>query len=167
MQRRMSNSRRAGSRQQTGVVPAPLGSRFMASFLDSLILGVPFVVLLVLRGGLAQGNLYGHGVVRVLAGLGVTAATGVYQVAFLVLRGQTPGKMATAVRVVDVSTGQLPTVGQALRRYAAMYLAAAIVSLLLPGGSSLLGIVVGISVLADAKHRGLHDKAAATIVVVA
>jgi len=65
----------------------------------------------------------------------------------------TPGKMATKLTIVDASTGNKLTTGQAIGRYFAYMLA------MLPIG---LGFIwIGI----DKKKQGWHDKLSGTVVI--
>jgi len=82
-----------------------------------------------------------------------------YYIGFTVLRGQTPGKMLTRTRVVMLDTSRLPTLGPATMRW------------LIPGffvflpGVSVASAVVYGWLLFDTLRRGLHDKAAKTVVI--
>lgn len=72
---------------------------------------------------------------------------------FWVYRSATPGKMAFGAKIVDVETGDPPTVGQCVGRYAAY-----IVSML-PLGLGLFWVAV------DRRKQGWHDKLAGTAVI--
>ena len=93
--------------------------------------------------------------VRILQGL-VGAA---YYIVFTVSRGQTPGKMLIGTRVVMQQTGQIPD------------LAPSVVRWFVPGvwvflpGVSIISVVIYGWLLFDTLRRGLHDKAAKTVVV--
>ena len=93
--------------------------------------------------------------VRILQGF-VGAA---YYVMFTVSRGQTPGKMLIGTRVVMQQSGQIPG------------LAASTVRWFVPGvwvflpGVSIIAVVIYGWLLFDTLRRGLHDKAAKTVVV--
>lgn len=65
----------------------------------------------------------------------------------------TPGKMAISARIVDADTGETPSIGQLIGRYAGYFLSA------IPLG---LGFVW---VAFDARRQGWHDKLAGTVVV--
>lgn len=72
---------------------------------------------------------------------------------FWITKQATPGKMAIRARVVDARTGANITVGQAIGRYLAYFVA------MIP---LMLGIIwVGI----DRRKQGWHDKLAGTVVI--
>ena len=82
-----------------------------------------------------------------------------YYIGFTSLRGQTPGKMLAGTRVVMERTAEIPGLRPATLRW------------FLPGvfwflpGISPLQLAVYAWVLFDGRRRGLHDKAAKTVVV--
>jgi len=82
-----------------------------------------------------------------------------YYVGFTAVRGQTPGKMLTGTKVVMQATAEIPGLGPAALRW------------LIPGlfvflpGVSIISVVVYGWLLFDNLRRGLHDKAAKTVVV--
>lgn len=74
-------------------------------------------------------------------------------VLFWLYKSATPGKMVLKLKVVDATTGNVLTVGQAIGRYLAYFLAS------IP---LLLGIIwIGF----DNKKQGWHDKLANTVVI--
>ena len=74
-------------------------------------------------------------------------------VLFWVYRQATPGKIAISARIVDARTGEKPSTGQLLGRYAGYYVAT-------------LPFMVGILWVAfDRRKQGWHDKLAGTVVV--
>jgi len=74
-------------------------------------------------------------------------------VLFWLYKSATPGKMVLKLKVVDATTGNVLTVGQAIGRYLAYFLAS------IP---LLLGIIwIGF----DKKKQGWHDKLANTVVI--
>ncbi|HVM03439.1 MAG TPA: RDD family protein [Acidimicrobiales bacterium] len=95
-----------------------------------------------------------------------TAAYLAYVVGLTVLRGQTLGKMALGTRVVDAGTGALPTLWQASTR-TIVPLAGLVVDVAL--GTAAVGafwvLVVYGWLLVDDRRRGLHDRAAGTVVM--
>lgn len=93
--------------------------------------------------------------VRIVQGL-VGAA---YYIGFTVSRGQTPGKMLTGTRVVMERTGQIPNLGPSALRWVVPGL-----FVFLPGVSVVAAVIYG-WLLFDSRRRGLHDKAAKTVVV--
>jgi len=73
---------------------------------------------------------------------------------FWIYKSATPGKMLTGIIIIDVKTGQAPSVGQCIIRYIGYYVS------MLP---LFLGILwVGI----DTRKQGWHDKIAGTAVII-
>ncbi len=88
---------------------------------------------------------------------GLVAA--VYYVGFTASRGQTPGKMLIGIRVEMERTGQIPGLGSSVLRWVVPG-----VFVFLPGISVAAAVIYG-WLLFDSRRRGLHDKAARTVVV--
>lgn len=88
---------------------------------------------------------------------GLVAA--VYYIGFTVSRGQTPGKMLIGTRVVMERTARIPGLGASALRWVVPG-----VFVFLPGVSVVAIGIYGWLVF-DSRHRGLHDKAAKTVVV--
>ncbi len=84
-----------------------------------------------------------------------------YYVGFTVWRGQTPGKMLIGTRVVMERTARIPGLGPSTLRWVVPG-----VFVFLPGVSVLRAVIYG-WLLFDSLRRGLHDKAAKTVVVLA
>jgi uncharacterized RDD family membrane protein YckC len=82
-----------------------------------------------------------------------------YYIGFTSSRGQTPGKMALGIRVVMLSTAQIPGVGPSALRWVVPG-----VWVFLPG-VSIISVVIYGWLLFDTLRQGLHDKAAKTVVV--
>ena len=80
-----------------------------------------------------------------------------YEIFFVALKGQTPGKMATRIKVVRADNGELPGWGPAAGRW--VLPAVGYVLLILPG------LLVHASLLWDDRRQGWHDKAVRTLVV--
>ena len=95
-----------------------------------------------------------------------TATYLAYVVGMTAVRGQTLGKIALGARVVDAGTGTLPTLWQASTR-AVVPLAGVVVDVAL--GFAAVGAFWVLTVygwlLVDERRRGLHDRAAGTVVV--
>ena len=73
---------------------------------------------------------------------------------FWIYKSATPGKMLTGITIIDVKTGQAPSIAQCIIRYIGYYVS------MIP---LLLGIFwVGI----DRRKQGWHDKLAGTAVVI-
>ena len=94
-----------------------------------------------------------------------TAAYLTYEVVLVVLRGQTLGKIALGTRVVDLATGRIPTTWQAATR-GVVPLAGVLVDVAFDIAAVGIFWVLAVygSLLFDDRRRGLHDKAAGTVV---
>lgn len=77
----------------------------------------------------------------------------VVTLAFWVRRGATPGKLALGLEVVDIGTGERPTLRQAVIRYLGYLLST------LPLGLGYIWIAL------DPRRRGWHDMLAGTVVI--
>jgi uncharacterized RDD family membrane protein YckC len=131
--------------------------RLVGFVIDWMILVMIALVLVsVLRIDLGSGDaLRLPASVRIVQGL-VAAA---YYVGFTVARGQTPGKMLLGTRVVMQRTAQIPGLGPSTLRWVVPG-----VFVFLPGVSVVAAVIYG-WLLFDSLRRGLHDKAAKTVVV--
>jgi len=94
---------------------------------------------------------------RIVQGL-VGAA---YYIWFTASRGQTPGKMLIGTKVVMLSSAKIPGIGPSAMRWVVPG-----VWVFLPG-VSIISVVIYGWLLFDTLRRGLHDKAAKTVVVYA
>ena len=92
---------------------------------------------------------------RIVQGL-VGAA---YYIGFTVARGQTPGKMLMGTRVVMEQTSLIPGPGPLTLRWAVPGF-----FVFLPGVSVISAAIYG-WLLFDTRRRGVHDKAAKTMVI--
>jgi len=141
---------------------ASIGRRFVGYVIDE-------VILLVIAG--IAGAQY-HIVTRtggretvsipesfLFLVLGITA---VYQVGLVALRGQTIGCVMMGIRIQDATTGATPKVRQAFLRWLVPNLPGVIPLVAL---SLLLRLVVYVPMFTDRLKRGLHDRAAHTLVV--
>lgn len=142
---------------QTSSVVTPMyasfGKRFLAAFIDGIILGfIGAIIDLVLgiTAGITQTTLLTTDIRKLIGFLiGV-----VYAISFIGAKGQTPGKMAMNIKVVDVQTGKVPGFFKAFLR-------------------EIVGKTISLLVLAlgylwplwDQKKQAWHDKIAGTIVV--
>ncbi len=131
--------------------------RLVGFVIDWMILVMIALILVsVLRIDLGAGDaLRLPTSVRIVQGL-VAAA---YYIGFTVSRGQTPGKMLIGTRVVMERTGQIPGLRPSAIRWVVPGLFA-----FLPGVSVVAAVIYG-WLLFDSRRRGLHDKAAKTVVV--
>jgi uncharacterized RDD family membrane protein YckC len=140
---------RSGVSTAANVDLASIGRRFVASFLDGLIIGVPSLILIFMFVGVARqtGSRFTSPFF-----LFPTIAGVLYQAAMLAQRGQTLGKMAMKIKVVQPDGDDI-TSGQAWGRE---------VSRALLG---LLYIVDFIPAFFTKEKRTIHDMLAGTIVV--
>ena len=93
--------------------------------------------------------------VRVVQGIAAAA----YYVGFTMFRGQTPGKMLVGTRVLVERSARTPGLGVSGLRWIVPG-----VFVFLPGVSVTFVVIYG-WLLLDGSRRGLHDKAARTVVV--
>jgi uncharacterized RDD family membrane protein YckC len=129
------------------------GQRLLARLVD----GVVALPVILLVGTMTEGH--------VRRTLGLTLA-GTYEVALVVRRGQTLGKMAMGTRIVDRASGSLPSLWQAASRWLVI-VAGSLAALVLPALDPfeiVYTVVVLGPVLRQPLHRGLHDYAAGTVV---
>jgi uncharacterized RDD family membrane protein YckC len=86
----------------------------------------------------------------------------IYEVVFLVHRGQTPGKDFMRIKVVRSLDGANPTVNQAIRRSLASSLFVLVPTVWL---AAVAQVVVALPALTEARRRTLGDRVAGTQVV--
>ncbi|MFV1963183.1 MAG: RDD family protein [Acidimicrobiia bacterium] len=131
--------------------------RFVGFVIDWMVLVlITLVIVSVLGIDLGDGDaLRLPTSARFVQGL-VGAA---YYIGFTVSRGQTPGKMLIGTRVVMERTSLIPGLGPSALRWAVPG-----VFVFLPGVSIISALIYG-WLLFDTLRRGLHDKAAKTVVV--
>lgn len=143
-----------------GVVYAGVGSRFVAVFLDGLILGfVGFIISFIFQLlGLVAGGGDSAGVVAtIVKSIGSLIVFGIqiaYAIYFIGTKGQTPGKMAMKIKVVKEGTNEHPDFTKAfLREVVGKFV------------SSLVFALGYLWAIWDPKKQTWHDKMAGTIVV--
>ena len=131
--------------------------RLIGFVIDWMILVLITLILVsVLRVDLGEGDgLRLPASVLIIQGL----VAAVYYIGFTVSRGQTPGKIMIGTRVVMERTGQIPALGSSALRWVVPG-----VFVFLPGISVAAAVIYG-WMLFDSRRRGLHDKAAKTVVV--
>jgi uncharacterized RDD family membrane protein YckC len=145
----------------TGAV-APVWQRAIARLIDVFITFnvAGFLAFLIVRPAEGDSSLLTTltfaGVFWVLAAL--------YEAGMVAWRGQTLGKMLLRLRIVRRTDGARPTPGEALVRYA---VPTVWLLLPLPLVGQLMWMVVYLSSIPNVRRQGWHDKAAATLVVVA
>jgi uncharacterized RDD family membrane protein YckC len=156
----------AGSPEPTGPAPVPagLGQRAIARCIDMVVL------LLLITGafaGFAERDANDQVTFDVPPWWIALVLVGVlsYEIVPVVVRGQTPGKILTRIRVAQVSGGGNPTWTQSARRWIVPVLILLALSPLLETlVFPLLAIVYGTALL-DRGGRSLLDKLAGTRVV--
>jgi len=114
--------------------------RLIARLADGVILFIVFSIFL--------------GAVNEFVGLVVVAA---YEIVFVALRGQTPGKMLLRIKVVRASNGYLPGWAPAAVRWVIPF--CGFFLFVLPG------LLVYASLLWNKRKQGWHDMAGKTLVV--
>jgi uncharacterized RDD family membrane protein YckC len=129
--------------------------RFVAYFIDGLIVGIPGIILLAIVGGLSSssnGQISGAAIVVYL--LWVIASIAYFIYFWTRPAGQTLGMKMVNIRVVKTD-GSPITVGTAVVRYIGMIL-----------NSIVFGLPIGWLWAAwDPNKQGWHDKIAGTYVV--
>lgn len=140
------------------VIYAGVGSRFVAAFLDVLVLAfVGFVISFTFQvvGMVAGGsNSIVGSIVKSLGSLIVFVIQIVYATYFIGSRGQTPGKMIMKIKVVKIDTNEVPGYTKAFLREAV--------------GKFVSSLVFGLGyfwAIWDPKKQTWHDKIAGTVVV--
>ena len=116
------------------------GGRLGARIIDIIIVAIVGAI-----GGLIEPF-----VIPILAGAA-------YEIVFVALKGQTPGKMATSIKVVRADSGGVPEWGPSAGRW--IIPAIGYTLLIIPG------LLVHASLLWDDRRQGWHDKAVKTLVV--
>ncbi len=124
------------------------GKRLLARIVDVLVLIIPLVILSFVTGG---GYIY-----TVVA----LIAVGAYEILMISSRGQTIGKMALSIKVVDETTGEIPDIQASGMRYGVAQIWG-----LIPVIGAIITLVVYLSLLWRERRQGFHDMVAKTIVV--
>ena len=135
---------------------ASLFARAFARMLDFGVIMVPTVPVVAVT----SVEVLGRGGSGVLAPEGIVVAVVAvfYEVALTATKGQTLGKWAVDIKVIRSDNGLVPGWGRSLGRYLASWGS-------VPGLGQVLVLVVCAPLLWDRTHQGLHDKAAATLVI--
>jgi uncharacterized RDD family membrane protein YckC len=140
---------------------APLGRRFLARFIDFLIVVIPAALILWLAMGDRDVNNNGSDGSSYIAQLIVLIGYFVYDAVMLSARGQTVGKMVMKIRVAMLDNGAVPHGNPAWFRAAVYSLV-----LLVPCIGSLFWLLNVLYCTWDKPYRQcLHDKVAKTVVV--
>ncbi|MBU4418042.1 MAG: RDD family protein [Actinobacteria bacterium] len=142
--------------QSSGVVLASAGVRLAAQLIDALALGAGYFLAMLALGVVTMGFVGASrpavAVLEVFGQVLVVVGAGVYQVV-LNGHGQTLGKRALGIAVVDRSTGAPVGVARAAQRYLMLLVMA------LPCGLGLLSVPL------STQLRGWHDQVADDLVV--
>lgn len=125
---------------------AGLGRRFVARFVDSIIINISLIILTGILGGSDSNRR-----IIVYICLGVAFVVG-SELVLIALRGQTIGKAMLRVKVVKEETYEIPGWGPAGRR-------------LLIQMIPLVNIINPLWAIWDPRNQALHDKAAKTLVI--
>ena len=152
---------------------ATFGLRVWAYLIDSLLVGIPTLLLelLFVRGYYHlvishQTIYYGNWINRLLlVNFFAAVVIGGYMVKFWTESGQTPGMRAVGIECVDAETGKPMAIESALIRSVFFWLPGLLGALT---GVAFLGfvqLVAFVSVAVDPNRRGLHDKAAGSAVL--
>lgn len=140
--------------------------RFLARVVDGFVLLIPILVLTVpISGGFAVGQVPdGTSVAKQFVGTLVgTALAYAYFVLMESKTGSTVGKKALGFEVRGAGGGN-PTVEEAVKRHAWMFLS--IIPGILGGLVSLaVFIAIAVSISADPRGRGHHDRFAGTTAI--
>jgi uncharacterized RDD family membrane protein YckC len=139
-------------RVTASVRPAGFWIRFVAVFIDGIVLLVAQGILFSAGWMVSGGNTGGGTAVKGLVNVFGTLLGAAYGIIFHWLWGQTLGKMALQIKVVRMDGGPL-TFGQAAGRYFATFLSAIILCI----GFIMAGI--------RTDKRALHDLLAGTRVI--
>ncbi len=162
-----------GQAPQPRLIYGGLLTRFVAYLLDSLIIGVPTGILLVVLfiagvvaspvspsdvpppppGGTAGGALYLNPPAILVFYLFVLLVAAGYYAYFWSASGATPAMRLFKLRVVDANSGQPIGIGRAVARYIGLIIAA------LPCWIGLIWAAF------DPRAQGWHDKIASTVVL--
>lgn len=140
------------------MIYASPGRRFLGFVLDFVLLGAATALMLPILGIPLEDVV--DGVAPPSFEITTLLLAAVYQIGFITWRGQTPGKMAVRIKVVDEQSPALPTISAATVRW--LIPAAA---QFIPQVGLIAVIVVYGWLLIDPKRQGIHDKAARTVVI--
>ena len=147
-------------------------SRLGGRILDSLIVGVPAIIIFMVMAAAAFGDdadsvtqedveTFLGGSIVLLATWGILGV--IYEVAMIAKKGQTLGKMATRIKVVRADNGNVPGWGKSLGRWLVPSIFS-MLGMLIPF-VGLVALLVYVSLTWDRARQGWHDKAASTLVI--
>lgn len=137
-------------------------ARWLASWVDSIVVGIPFWIILMIVAftmtGSAEAFVNMFSINYIFVGVLYIALFSVINWRLLVSSGQTVGKLAVKNKIVD-ENGQVPDASVLLKRYAIF-----LVPGYIPFVGQLFSFVNFAFILGDEK-RCLHDRFANTYVV--
>lgn len=144
------------------------GRRLVARIIDVVIIvAVAICLTIVGVAGLVLGSETEADVLEAAALFGAfgglaffTIIVLLYEPTLIALRGQTLGKMAARVKVVQAEDGEVPGWGKAIGRWLLPGLLG-----LIPVVGGLLVLLVYLSLLWDDRRQGWHDKMGSTVVI--
>jgi uncharacterized RDD family membrane protein YckC len=135
---------------------ASIPRRIGARLLDGLLVSVVVTLVLAATGTNVFESFEGSGPVWPSYVLWVVSAG--YEIWLTSLTGQTIGKRLLSIQVVDAETGEIPTLDRSAKRIIPM-----VIQLVPVIG--ILGGVMYLRALWDARRQGYHDRIAETIVI--
>lgn len=136
---------------------ASIVQRILGALVDGLLTSMAVVIPLIL-GFIEMDDFNGTLPVPILLGLFLFGA--IYTIVPTAVWGQTLGKIAVGTRVVVEADGTLPGWRRSAVRWALPGLAGR-----LPVVGLFVSLAIMVSLVWDPRRRGLHDRAAGTIVV--
>ncbi len=147
--------------------PGSILLRFAARLIDLLVTGLPLSILVFVGYSEQVGNEFKINQPGWLIVVGVLLPI-VYELVTLTMYGRTLGKWACGLRVANFVSGDRLMPHQAAMRVLVPAVPAALSSIFTATPAAILSLItIGIylSSVADPIYRGLHDKAAGTIVL--
>lgn len=145
-----------------GLPPARPGLRALARAVDVVLVMVPVFLVLVPVAAWVGGSGDMAVAAALFLGWGVVVA---YETLLVAATGQTIGKRAIGLVVIDTDSGLRPAPGAALARAALPAALGGVPALLGVPSLGVLWFVPYLWALADPDGRGLHDRASDTCVV--
>lgn len=136
-----------------GFLEPTFGQRFLARLIDGIVLLPVGLIALVATEGSWQ------------TALPLVVAAG-YEITLVVRGGQTIGKIAMRIRVVDRTTGSIPDTAHAVGRTFVL-MAGSLMALIVPAltpAEIAYTIIVLLPILRPPLHLGLHDIGSGTVV---
>jgi uncharacterized RDD family membrane protein YckC len=139
---------------------ASIGQRAVARIIDTALIAIPLSVVTIVWFSETDNGELSIGAPSWVIAL-FFAIDLAYEVTMVRLFGRTLGKMALGIRIVRIPDGQRPDWGQSGVRYLVPGVADAIPVWF----SGLFAIGIYLTAMFDPAYRGVHDKAAGTLVL--